>query len=69
MLFHSFFFLLIYLPLTVIGWYFFGAFKNRAVAEWFLIGMSLWFYALFGTEVLLLLLGCTAAGYLVHRLL
>ena len=69
MLFHSFFFLLIYLPLTVIGWHFFGAFKNRAVAEWFLIGMSLWFYALFGKEVLILLLACSAAGYIFHRLL
>ncbi|MCR5676364.1 MAG: MBOAT family protein [Lachnospiraceae bacterium] len=69
MLFHSFFFLFVFLPLTIIGWHFLSAFKNRAVSEWFLIVMSLWFYALFGKEVLALLLICTALGFLFHRLL
>ncbi len=69
MLFHSFFFLLIFLPVTVLGWHFFSAFRNRDVSEWFLIGMSLWFYALFGWRDLLLLILCTALGYLFHRIL
>ena len=69
MLFHSFFFLFVFLPLTVIGWHFFSAFRNRAVSEVFLIGMSLWFYSLFGWRDFLLLLVCTFAGYLFHRLL
>ena len=69
MLFYSLSFLILYLPVTVLGWHFFGAFKNRAVSEWFLIGMSLLFYAFFGREAFVILLLCTAVGYGFHLLL
>ena len=69
MLFYSFLFVLIFLPVTVIGWHFLGAFRNRAVSEWFMILASIVFYSLFGVRDLLVLVGCTAAGYIFHRLI
>ena len=69
MLFQSFFFLWIFLPVMVIGWYFFSAFRSGSFADIFMIGMSIWFYALYGWSVLVLLLALTGAGYLFHRLL
>ena len=46
MIFNSFFFILIFLPLTVSGWFLLNR-KSMTLSEWFLIGMSLWFYGSF----------------------
>ena len=69
MLFYSFFFVLIFLPVTVVGWHFLGAFRNRAVSEWFMILASVVFYSLFGVRDLLVLAACTLAGYIFHILI
>ncbi len=69
MLFYSFFFVLIFLPVTVVGWHFLGAFRNRAVSEWFMILASVVFYSLFGVRDLLVLAACTLAGYIFHVLI
>ena len=69
MLFQSFFFLWVFLPIMVIGWYFFSAFRSGSFADIFMIGMSIWFYAMYGMKVLILLLVLTGAGYLFHRFL
>ena len=57
MVFNSFLFLLIFLPLCMAGWYGLHALRRPRLALAFLIGMSLWFYGSFsaaGVFVLLL---------------
>ncbi|MBR4529889.1 MAG: MBOAT family protein [Lachnospiraceae bacterium] len=67
MLFQSFSFVLIFLPLVVLGWHFFSAFRYRGVSEWFMILAGICFYSFFGVRDLVLILACTAVGYLLHR--
>lgn len=52
MLFNSYIFVLLFLPLAVIGYYTINRFKKYALAEVYLIGMSLWFYGYFNTSYL-----------------
>ena len=45
MLFNSHIFMLLFLPLLLAGWYFSELEKKFQLAQGYLIGMSLWFYA------------------------
>ncbi len=54
MVFNSFFFIFIFMPLVTAGWYLLNK-KSAAAAEWFLIAMGLWFYGSFGSMYLLIL--------------
>lgn len=63
MLFHSFFFILIFLPLSLLGWFGLNHFHKDRLAKVFLIGMSLWFYGAFGTEFLPVLLTSVFVNY------
>ena len=52
MLFNSYFFIFVFLPLTLAGYFLINHFKKYAAADYFLIGMSLWFYGFFNYSYL-----------------
>lgn len=62
MIFNSFFFILIFLPATVAGWFLLNR-KSFSAAEWFLIGMSLCFYGCFSPWYLVILAVSAAVNY------
>jgi alginate O-acetyltransferase complex protein AlgI len=55
MLFNSYLFVLIFLPVSIVAYHLLNHFNQKA-ADWFLIGMSCWFYG-YGHPIYLLLLG------------
>jgi D-alanyl-lipoteichoic acid acyltransferase DltB (MBOAT superfamily) len=63
MLFNSFGFLFIFLPLTVFGFYILGGFRNRLGVLW-LCGASLFFFADWNQRYLWLLVGSVIMNYL-----
>lgn len=67
MLFNSYIFVLLFLPVAVIGYYTINRFKQYRAANFFLIGMSLWFYGYFNPSYLLIICGSIVVNYLVSR--
>lgn len=65
MLFNSHIFLFIFLPLTLAGWYFLNHKKCFKLAQGYLTGMSLWFYAYFNINYLWIMLAGCLVGYLL----
>ena len=47
MLFNSYIFIFLFLPVTLLGWYILNHMKAYEPAKLFLAGMSLWFYGYF----------------------
>lgn len=68
MLFCSYIFVLLFLPLTVAGYFFFNHFTPR-YGKIFLLGASLYFYAYFNIFYLFLLLGSLTFNYCLGNLL
>ena len=68
MLFNSLFFILIFLPLALLGWYGLQQFKHPLPAKLFLVGMSLWFYGYYNPWYLLILVGSTIANFIISKL-
>ena len=52
MLFNSYIFLFLFLPLALAGWYLLNRFRQYKLAQGYLIGMSLWFYAYYNVSFL-----------------
>lgn len=65
MLFNSFLFIFIFLPLTLAGWYGLNHYKRCELAKVFLAGMSLWFYGYFNFYYLAIILVSIAVNYLL----
>ena len=65
MLFNSYIFIFVFLPIVLIGWFSFNKMKLHKIAEIFLIGMSLWFYAYFNFSYLLIIVGSCLFNFLV----
>lgn len=63
MLFNSHIFIFVFLPLLLAGWYFLNCKKKFMLAQGYLIGMSLWFYAYANVNYVWLLLGSCAVGW------
>lgn len=63
MLFNSYIFIFLFLPLTLGGWYLLNRWRRFDMALWFLCAMSLWFYAFFNPSYLLLILGSILMNY------
>lgn len=63
MLFNSHVFLFVFLPLLLAGWFFLNYRKYYKLAQGYLIGMSLWFYAYFNVNYLWMMLGSCLIGY------
>lgn len=69
MLFNSYIFIFIFLPLALLGWYGLNHLKKYRMASLFLAGMSLWFYAYFNINYLAIILGSIGANYLLSYML
>lgn len=69
MLFNSYVFIFLFLPLALAGYYLLNYLKKYRVAGIFLIGMSLWFYGYFNKSYLLIICGSIAANYLLSVLI
>lgn len=52
MLFNSYIFIFLFLPLVLLGWYLLNGKKLYRTAKYFLAGMSLWFYGYFNVYYL-----------------
>ncbi len=69
MLFNSYLFIFIFLPLTLLGWYTFNRCGHFTLAQVFLAGMSLWFYGYFNVHYLAILICSIGLNYLLSLLL
>ena len=69
MLFNSYIFILIFLPLTLLGWYILNSHKLYTGAKYFLAGMSLWFYGYLNPSYLLVFLASILGNYLLSYLM
>lgn len=69
MLFNSYIFLFVFLPIVLLGWYGLNHFGLRRLACAFLTAMSLWFYAYFNSSYLFIILFSMAANYALSGLL
>ncbi len=65
MLFNSYIFILLFLPLTLLGYYLLNHYKQYRLATVLLVGMSLWFYGYNNVWYLPLLIGSIGLNYLV----
>lgn len=65
MLFNSTLFILLFLPVSLIGWYLFQKIKNPIWAKLFLFTMSLWFYGYYNPWYLLVLLFSLICNFLI----
>ena len=63
MLFNSYLFVLVFLPISIVGYFWLNR-KNNLYAKVFLIGMSLWFYAYFKIEYIWIIIAITVVDYL-----
>lgn len=69
MLFNSYIFILFFLPVSLILYYGFHRMGKEKAAQLTLIGMSLWFYAYFQWNYLLILIGSVLFNYGFARLM
>ena len=69
MLFNSYIFIFIFLPLVLAGWYFLNSRGFYQTATCFLAAMSLWFYGYFNPYYLGIILVSILGNYLLSFLL
>jgi len=69
MLFNSYIFVLLFLPLCLAGYYGLGFFQKYRLANVFLLGMSLWFYGYFNPWYLIIIISSVCFNYLIYRLM
>ncbi len=69
MLFNSYIFLLLFLPLTVGGYFLLHKLEKHSLAKAYLLGMSLWFYGFFNWWYLLLIGGSVVFNFAMNRLM
>lgn len=64
MLFNSYIFILLFLPVTLTGYFLLNRFNKNTLAKIFLLIMSLWFYGYFNYAYLLVILSSIAVNYM-----
>lgn len=69
MLFNSYIFILVFLPLCLFGYFGLNHLKKYNLAQAFLLGMSLWFYGYFNPSYLIIILVSIAANYLFTQMM
>ncbi|MBE5883579.1 MAG: MBOAT family protein [Lachnospiraceae bacterium] len=69
MLFNSYIFILLFLPLCLIGYFTLNHFKKYSLGQLFLLGMSLWFYAYFNARYLFIILASILINYGAYLLI
>lgn len=67
MLFNSYIFIFLFLPVTLIGYYIINHLNLYRVANVFLIAMSLWFYGYFNQSYLIIICGSIIANFLISK--
>lgn len=67
MLFNSYIFIFMFLPIALAGYFGFNYFKLYRISNIFLIGMSLWFYGYFNKKYLLIICGSITVNFLVSK--
>ena len=69
MLFNSYVFILLFLPLCLTGYFGLNHFRRYFLALGFLLGMSLWFYGYFNPSYLLIIIVSIVLNYGITRLM
>ena len=69
MLFNSYVFILLFLPITILGYFGWNHFGKYQTAKAFLFGMSLWFYGYFRPSYLVILVTSILVNYAIYRFL
>lgn len=69
MLFNSYIFIFLFLPIALNGYFALNKMNKYILAKYFLVGMSLWFYAYFNIKYLWIILASILVNYICHRLL
>lgn len=69
MLFNSYIFVLLFLPLCLIGYFGLNHFKKYSWAQFFLLMMSFWFYGYFNPGYLLIILASILVNYSIYKLM
>ena len=69
MLFNSHIFIFLFLPIVIIGYYFFNHFKKYNLAQLYLIIMSLWFYAYFNINYLFIIILSVLFNYILYKIM
>lgn len=69
MTFNSYVFLLLFLPLCLLGYFTLNKFKLYRLGLAFLLGMSLWFYGYFNPWYLLIICCSVLVNYIIYCLL
>lgn len=64
MLFNSYIFIFLFLPIALVGWFVLNKIEKYKLAQIFLIGMSLWFYGYFNPGYLWIILGSALFNFL-----
>ena len=68
MLFNSYIFILLFLPLTVAGFYLLSKTGKNFLPKMWLLGMSLWFYAYFNIRYLPIIVASILINFLIYKL-
>lgn len=66
MLFNSYIFILFFLPACIGGYYCLNHYRKYDWGQFFLLAMSLWFYAYFNVSYLFIIMGSVAVNYLIY---
>lgn len=69
MLFNSYIFVLLFLPVCIIGYFTLNHFRKYLLGQAFLVGMSLWFYGYFNLSYLWIMLFSILLNFSAYRLL
>ncbi|MDO5546759.1 MAG: MBOAT family O-acyltransferase [Eubacteriales bacterium] len=69
MLFNSYIFILLFLPLCLIGYFGLNHFRRYSLATAFLLGMSLWFYGYFNPSYLLIIVSSIVLNFGMTRIM
>ncbi len=67
MLFNSYIFVLLFLPLCVAGWYLLNHLRAHKAASLYLLGMSLWFYGYFNIRYLPLIIISVLFNFALYK--
>ncbi|MDO4188014.1 MAG: MBOAT family O-acyltransferase [Lachnospiraceae bacterium] len=68
MSFNTYFFVLVFLPIAVIGYHMINRGKHFEISKCFLLLMSVWFYFMSGWQGGLVVLGLTLINYAIYKL-
>ena len=69
MLFNSYIFVLLFLPLCLIGYFTLNHYKKYTLSQAFLLGMSLWFYGYFNVSYLLIIVTSILFNFGIYKLI